>query len=107
MPAGDLVHVDIAGGSLLVGDKAIVGFPVMEARILDALVRRMPMMLPRQALMDILYGSVPGGDAPDHKIIDVYICRIRRKLADTRLRIETKWRIGWRLVLELPKEEAA
>jgi two-component system cell cycle response regulator CtrA len=49
-----------------------------EYAILEFLVRRKGMVLTKQALMDHLYG---GGDAPEVKIIDVFVCKLRKKLA--------------------------
>jgi DNA-binding response OmpR family regulator len=47
-----------------------------------------------------VYGIL--ADAPEQKILDVFICKVRRKLmcAQTRIGIETVWGRGWRLTDE-------
>jgi DNA-binding response OmpR family regulator len=37
-------------------------------------------------------------DWPSDKVIDVYICHLRRKLCEVGLKIETRVGYGWRLV---------
>lgn len=47
--------------------------------------------------------DVVNSDMPDLKVIDVYICRLRKKLAPLGLTIETIWGQGYRI----PRENAA
>ena len=44
-----------------------------------------------------LYGLID--EAPEPKILDVYLCKVRRRLmeAQARIDIETVWGRGWRL----------
>jgi two-component system cell cycle response regulator CtrA len=50
-----------------------------EYAILELLVLRKGMVLTKEAFLNHLYG---GTDEPEMKIIDVFICKLRRKLAD-------------------------
>ncbi len=50
-----------------------------EFAILELLVLRKGMVLTKEAFLNHLYG---GMDEPEMKIIDVFICKLRRKLAD-------------------------
>ncbi len=50
-----------------------------EYAILELLVLRRGMVLTKEAFLSHLYG---GMDEPEAKIIDVFICKLRRKLAD-------------------------
>lgn len=36
-------------------------------------------------------------DGPDEKIIDIFICKIRKKLANSPFTIETVWGVGYRM----------
>jgi two-component system cell cycle response regulator CtrA len=49
-----------------------------EYQILEALALRKGMTLTKEMLLSHLYG---GKDEPEIKIIDVYICKLRKKLA--------------------------
>lgn len=57
--------------------------------------------LDRERMMLTLYGMFDD-DTPQMKILDVFICKIRRKMmeAQTLIHIETVWGRGWRLEAE-------
>ncbi len=61
----------------------VAGQPVhltgKEYAILELLVLRKGMVLTKEAFLNHLYG---GMDEPEMKIIDVFICKLRKKLAD-------------------------
>lgn len=71
-----------------------------EERLLRALRAVGPNVLHHERAMLTLYGMFE--DAPQQKILDVLICKIRRKLmeAQAQIRIETVWGRGWRLSAE-------
>lgn len=50
----------------------------------------------KEHLLSSLYGG-RGGDEPEIRIIDVFICKIRHKLAGSGIVIETLWGRGYRL----------
>jgi two-component system cell cycle response regulator CtrA len=68
-----------------------------EYGILELLSRRKSSTLTKEMFLDHLYG---GMDEPDLKIIDVFICKLRKKLAEATggyHYIETVWGRGYRL----------
>lgn len=66
-----------------------------EAKVLAAL--HSGRVLTKGHILSAVYGGV---DEPMEKIIDVFVCRLRRKLADTPILIETIWGHGYRLTPE-------
>lgn len=64
-----------------------------EAQILAALHTRAGRTVGRALLMDVLYG---GHDEPEIKIIDVFSCKLRKKMGGFDY-IETVWGVGFRL----------
>jgi two-component system cell cycle response regulator CtrA len=94
--------------ALLIGDLELnqhshcvnfAGSPVdltrKEFAILELMMLRKGMSLSKSAFLDHLYGGI---DEPDAKIIDVFICKLRKKLAragcDEDL-IQTMWGCGY------------
>ena len=51
----------------------------------------------RASLMDALYSDRPAADIPSAKCLDVFVFKLRRKLAPHGVKIETVWRTGFRL----------
>lgn len=54
------------------------------------------MIFTREQLLSRVY-SLFADDAPELKIIDVFICKIRKKLAGLGVDIESVWGHGYRL----------
>lgn len=75
------------------------GLTASEANLFDVLFKAGERGVSKQSLFDALYGNDPDG-GPDGKIVDVFICKLRRKLRDADLPwfIETLWGRGYRLV---------
>jgi two-component system cell cycle response regulator CtrA len=76
-----------------------------EYQVLELLSLRKGSYLTREALLNHLYG---GMDVPEPKIIDVFICKLRKKLASSsrgKNYIETAWGGGY--VLREPSEHEA
>jgi two-component system, cell cycle response regulator CtrA len=74
-----------------------------EYQMLELLSLRKGTFLTREVLLNHLYG---GMDEPEPKIIDVFICKLRKKLANAssgKNYIETAWGGGY--VLREPREE--
>ena len=65
-----------------------------EYAILELLVLRKGMVLTKEAFLNHLYG---GMDEPEMKIIDVFICKLRKKLAHGRRRQPDRHGLGPRL----------
>ena len=59
-------------------DDQPVHLTAKEYAILELLVLRKGMVLTKEAFLNYLYG---GMDEPEIKIIDVFICKLRKKLA--------------------------
>ena len=89
---------------------AVDGQPVhltgKEYAILELLVLRKGMVLTKEAFLNHLYG---GMDEPEMKIIDVFICKLRKKLkaAAKDHHIESVWGRGYVLRDPMPELEAA
>lgn len=76
-----------------------LGLTPHETGILGALMAR-PETRTKSQLMDALYGLRMTDEEPDQKIIDVFVCRLRRKLKPFGIKIETAWGQGYRLSAE-------
>ena len=66
-----------------------------EFRIIEFLALRKGAVLSKDAFLQHLYGGI---DEPEPKIIDVFMCKLRRKLADagaTGVVIDTIWGQGY------------
>jgi hypothetical protein len=68
-------------------------FTVNQLRLLSILIHRAPMSVSREDVYRLLYANRRG---PQHKILDVMICKIRARLG--RNMIETVWGRGWRWI---------
>jgi two-component system, cell cycle response regulator CtrA len=78
-------------------DSSRVHVTVSEYQMLELLALRRGSCVTRDAFMNYLYGEKC---APKPKILDVFICKLRKKLsvaADTDKRIETVWGRGYLL----------
>lgn len=58
----------------------------------------------KAAIMDHLYQLSPN-DEPEMKIIDVFICHIRKRIKPTGIEIKTIWGFGYELLM--PRTEVA
>lgn len=54
-------------------------------------------MCSKNDLMAALYGNLPDVDEPEIKIVDVFICKIRKKLKPFQIEIKTVWGRGFAL----------
>jgi len=72
-----------------------LGLTPKEGRILDVLKRAGNRGVSRDGLMAAVYGA-EAGDWPQDKIIDVFLVRIRRKIADQPFHIENVFGRGFR-----------
>ena len=88
---------------------------IKEYAILELLAMRRGTVLTKEMFLNHLYGGI---DEPELKIIDVFVCKLRKKLADSSNGtnyIETVWGRGYMLkeysneesLLNLPHEEIA
>lgn len=78
-------------------DGAQVELTALEFNVLARLAREPGIVVPRQTILDSVWG--PGYDADDH-LVDVHVANVRRKLGDDPVRprfIETVRGVGYRL----------
>jgi two-component system phosphate regulon response regulator PhoB len=74
-------------------DKDEITLSVREFRLLEALMTRRDRVLPRQALLEIVWGGADVGA----RSVDAYVTRLRRKLGAARDYVETVSSVGYRL----------
>lgn len=72
---------------------AFLRLSVCEAKLFGALLARPAVT--KQLAMEVLYGGKPDADVAMEKIVDVFVCKLRRKLKPFGLRIETNWGQGY------------
>ena len=101
---GDLI-IDLERRTVTANDK-LIRLSGKEYSILEALSLRLGVTVTKEMLLGHLYG---GKDEPELKIIDVFVCRLRKKLAqatDGKHYIETVWGRGYRLCdpAEIPSQ---
>lgn len=70
-------------------------FTKTQARILARLQESEGEIVTRDQLMDAVYFDSHSEPVP--KILDVFICKLRKKLAGTQYRIESVWAQGFRM----------
>jgi DNA-binding response OmpR family regulator len=93
--SADLI-VDLETRVVLSGDK-LVPLTGKEYCIFELLSLRKGIVVTKQVLLDHLYGGI---DEPELKIIDVFVCHLRKKLAQAtggKHCIETIWGRGYRV----------
>lgn len=64
--------------------------------VLEVLMTRQDRVFTRNQLFDHLYSGETDNE-PEQRILDVFICRLRRKIAPHSRFIETVWGQGWRM----------
>ena len=82
-------------------DERSVKLTGKEYAVLELLTLRKGMVITKEALLNHLYG---GMDEPEPKIVDVFVCKLRKKLAHAGVRelIGTAWGRGY--ILRAPAE---
>ena len=70
-----------------------------EASMLAALLRRHSANK-EQLLAEMYAHRYHGDDLPEIKIVDVFVCKLRKKLAPHGIKIETMWGVGYVLPME-------
>lgn len=85
------VTIDIAAQSIVAAGKP-VDLTRREFRLLELLVLSPGHVVPRERLMDQLFGYE---NAVNPNALELYVSRIRRRLKPSTLRIETVWGVGY------------
>jgi len=70
---------------------------IHEFTIFRALLDNPGRVMTKEKLLDALYWDRPN-DEPEIKIIDVFVCKLRKKLKPLGLEISTNWARGYGLV---------
>lgn len=82
-----------------------LGLTFHEARIFQKLLKHKDKAVSRERLYNALYfDRIAADDHPDIKIIDVFVCKIRQKLAGSSYEIKTHWGFGYSILVS-DKEE--
>jgi two-component system, OmpR family, response regulator TctD len=85
------VTIDVAAQSIVAAGKQLE-LTRREFRLLELLVLNPGQVVPRERLMDQLFGYE---NAVNPNALELYVSRIRRRLKPSTLRIETVWGIGY------------
>ncbi|MGB2295011.1 MAG: response regulator transcription factor [Candidatus Puniceispirillum sp.] len=102
--AGNLT-VDLSRNYAKIDDKQL-NLTAKEFRIVEFLALRKGSVLSKDAFLNHLYGGI---DEPEPKVIDVFMCKLRRKLDNagaSGLNIDTVWGQGY-ILRETPDFEVA
>lgn len=67
-----------------------------QKQIFDAAIKANGRVLNRSFLLDVCYGHLPYADMPDEKIIDVFVCKLRKKIKGCSVEIQTVRPTGYR-----------
>lgn len=94
------ILVDSDGG-FIVGNDMVVRLTDGEFKIFMAIWDSSPRMVTREKLMSDVYWRRNDAEEPDIKIIDIMVCKIRKRLAPLGVVIDTVWGQGYRI---LPKQ---
>lgn len=70
-----------------------------EMLVLQCLIEKFPNIVSKERMMDYLYQLKPG-EEPEIKIVDVLVCKVRKKLTPIGVRIDTAWGKGYGLALD-------
>lgn len=95
---------------MVVGNNCFVVMPAGEMVLLQRLIDVFPRLLSKESAMEWMYQLNPDKE-PEIKIVDVLICKIRKKLEPLGIRIDTVWGKGYVLAMSAKprviREEAA
>jgi DNA-binding response OmpR family regulator len=69
-----------------------------EMDVVEAVYSHFPNVVSRDRMMTRIYGHRP--EEPDPKIVDVFICKARKKFKDMGFDIVNRWGRGYRLIYE-------
>ena len=100
---GDIT-LDLTARDVRVGDNR-VDLTSKEYQMLELLCLRKGSVVSKESFLDHLYG---GMDEPEMKIIDVFICKLRKKIENAGAShpfIETVWGRGYRV--DIPEQECS
>lgn len=91
------IAVDRGRGEIRFAGKRLGSLTGKEFAVFDVLLRKRGGVATKDDILSDLYGLRPGSEEPDMKIVDVFVCKLRKKLAGLGIDIETVWGRGYRL----------
>lgn len=91
----DEVLVDLEGG-LIVGGGHVTQLTKQEFALFEALWTARPRVMTKEQLLAATAGH--GFDDREIKIVDVFVCKARKKLEPTGIVIDTAWGRGYRIL---------
>lgn len=74
----------------------VVTLTKAEADVFEVLWKNSGRLVSKEKIMDFLFSLSPDTE-PEIKIVDVYVCKIRRKLKGMGIVIKTDWGRGYRI----------
>jgi two-component system cell cycle response regulator CtrA len=83
-----------------------LGLTRSQTRLMAALVDKIGHCVSKKALMDALYFD-RAQEEPEAKIVDILVCKIRKKITGSGFVIETVWGQGYRARFDAPDGVAA
>ena len=96
---GDLPITILPERGMVVANGKFAILPSSEMNLLARMAEIYPRILSRESAMDWLYQLDPNSDV-QIKIIDVFVCKLRKKLHPLGVRIDTTWGKGYALALK-------
>ncbi|MGV2188791.1 helix-turn-helix domain-containing protein [Agrobacterium vitis] len=97
LPADDVVRVDLDGG-FIVANAAVARLTETEFNLFLTLWGAKPRIVSKEQLMAKAYWLRTDEEEPEIKIIDVLVCKIRKKLTPLGVTIDTIWGRGYRII---------
>jgi DNA-binding response OmpR family regulator len=87
---------------IIIADGKFAQLPKAEFDLFSVLWDAGGRLVTKEALMDHLYDLFAEGEEPHIKIIDVFVCKLRKRVKDLPINVETVWGRGYRI---LPHQE--
>jgi DNA-binding response OmpR family regulator len=103
LPSDDELRIDDAG--IIVRSGRFTLLTVQENAIFASLHAAKGRLRTKEQLLSDGYWQAD--EEPEIKIIDVWVCKLRKKLRPLGVNIETVWGRGYRLVMAAARKEAA
>lgn len=97
-PLPDLPDLIVDPAGFLVRNGRFARLTWQEFTLFEAMRNRPGRVRSKEQLLAALYALRHDGEVPEIKIIDVFICHLRKKLAPLGLEIQTLWGHGYRFV---------
>ncbi len=97
------LKIDLRSKNVMV-NKALVPLTIHEYLVLELLTVRTGAVVTKEAFLGHLYSGI---DLPDIKIVDVFLCKVRKKLGPASKFIDTVWGRGYILRKTVETQNAA